>query len=324
MILRQEILKVLKERSGEWVSGEVLSKDLNVSRTTIWKHVKALRDDGYQFESSPRKGYRIMAPADILSAEEVQSGLVTKVFGQKNYVYYRQIDSTNKHARTLAEEGYPEGTMVIAEEQTAGKGRRGREWYSPFNRGIYMSIILRPNLPLRQIPRLSLLTAVALAEVLEETGLRPGIKWPNDILVNGKKIAGILAEIITDMDGVEFIVLGIGININNSSDDFPDDLRTPPTSIMSELGMPGSRVELLQKLLLSLEQHYELLQTDHFTFILEKARRLSTVLGKKVQFDDSGVNIAGMALDLDENGFLLVQDEKGKVHTVISGEINSL
>lgn len=262
--------------------------------------------------------------ADILSAEEVKSGLATKILGQEHYIYCRIIDSTNKYARTLAEEGYPEGTLVIAEEQTAGKGRRGREWYSPLSRGIYMSIILRPDLPLRQMPRLSLMAAAALAEVLVETGLKPGIKWPNDVLVNGKKIAGILAEVITGRDGIEFIILGIGININNPVDEFPDDLRTPPTSIMAELGIPGSRVELLQKLLLSLEQHYELLLTDDFTSILEKARRLSTVLGQKVQFDENGANLAGIALDLDENGFLLVRDEKGKIHTVVSGEIDSL
>ena len=262
--------------------------------------------------------------ADILSAEEVKPGLGTKVFGQEHYIYCRKIDSTNKYARTMAEEGYPEGTLVIAEEQTAGKGRRGREWYSPFSRGIYMSIILRPDLSMHQIPRLSLLTAAALAEVLEEAGLKPGIKWPNDVLINGKKIAGILAEVITGRDGIEFIVLGIGININNPSHEFPDDLRTPPTSVMTELGIPGSRVELLQKLLLSLEQHYELLLTDDFTSILEKARRLSTVLGQKVQFDENGANLAGIALDLDENGFLLVRDEKGKIHTVVSGEIDFL
>jgi BirA family biotin operon repressor/biotin-[acetyl-CoA-carboxylase] ligase len=131
MILREEVLKVLKDHQGEWVSGEALSKNLNVSRTAVWKHIKTLLEQGYQIQSSTRKGYRLCTPADLLSPEEVKPGLMTKVFGQDKYIYYRQTDSTNKRARALAMEGYPEGTVIVAEEQTDGKGRRGRSWYSP-------------------------------------------------------------------------------------------------------------------------------------------------------------------------------------------------
>jgi BirA family biotin operon repressor/biotin-[acetyl-CoA-carboxylase] ligase len=249
---------------------------------------------------------------------------MTKVFGQDKYIYYRQTDSTNKRARALAMEGYPEGTVIVAEEQTDGKGRRGRSWYSPINQGIYMSVILRPTFPLRQISRLSLLAAVALAEALEETGLKPGIKWPNDILINGRKIAGILSEAITDMDSIEFIILGIGININNLLQDFPDDFRTSPTSILAEHGLPGSRIKLFQRLLFSLEKHYDLLQLDNFTPTLEKARHLSVVLGQKVSFDEGGEILSGTAIGLDDNGFLQVRDDNGTLRTVVSGEISQL
>ncbi len=324
MILREEVLKVLKDHQCEWVSGEALSKNLNVSRTAVWKHIKALLEQGYQIQSSPRKGYRICTPADLLSPEEVKPGLMTKVFGQDQYIYYRQTDSTNKRARALAMEGFPEGTVIVAEEQNDGRGRRGRSWYSPINQGIYMSVILRPTFPLRQISRLSLLTAVALAEALEETGLKPGIKWPNDILINGRKIAGILAEAVTDMDSIEFVILGIGININNPPQDFPDDFRTPPTSILAEHGLPGSRIKLVQRLLLSLEQHYHLLQLDNFTPTLEKARHLSVVLGQKVHFDEGGKILSGTAVGLDDNGFLQVRDDNGTLRTVVSGEISQL
>ncbi|MDD3895380.1 MAG: biotin--[acetyl-CoA-carboxylase] ligase [Syntrophomonadaceae bacterium] len=325
MTLRESVLKALKAGNGEWVSGETLSQTLNVSRTAVWKQVQNLSTEGYKIESSPKKGYRISNPVDLLSPEEVKPGLLTEVFGQDNYFYYRQTDSTNKRARALANDGYPEGTVIVAEEQTDGRGRRGRSWYSPSNQGIYMSIILRPAFPLRQISRLSLLAGVASAEALkDELGLQPSIKWPNDILINGRKITGILSEAVTDMDSIEYIVLGIGININNLPQEFPEDFRTPPTSVLAENGQPGSRVKLLRKLLLSLERQYNFLKDDNFTPILEKARRLSMTLGQKVYFDEGSEVISGEAIDLDDKGYLLVRDYKGTIHTVMSGEISLL
>lgn len=325
MALRESVLKALKAGNGEWVSGETLSQTLNVSRTAVWKQVQNLSTEGYIIESSPKKGYRISNPVDLLSPEEVKPGLLTEVFGQDNYFYYRQTDSTNKRARALANDGYPEGTVIVAEEQTDGRGRRGRSWYSPSNQGIYMSIILRPAFPLRQISRLSLLAGVASAEALkDELGLQPSIKWPNDILINGRKITGILSEAVTDMDSIEYIVLGIGININNLPQEFPEDFRTPPTSVLAENGQPGSRVKLLRKLLLSLERQYNFLEDDNFTPILEKARRLSMTLGQKVYFDEGSEVISGEAIDLDDKGYLLVRDYKGTIHTVMSGEISLL
>ena len=264
-----------------------------------------------------------LCPAsDDLTADEVAIGLKTQVFGRDHYIYCPRIDSTNNLAYSLALEGYPEGTVVTAEEQTAGKGRRGREWYSPRGQGIYMSLILKPILPPGQISRIPLLAAVALAEALEESGLKTGIKWPNDILINGKKIAGILAETITNMGNIEAVILGIGININHNVLDFPEGLRTPPTSLRIELGLDSSRTKLLQNLLLFLEQHYYLLQAGNFTYTLEKARRLSTVLGKKINFKVNGSLITGIAFNLDENGFLLIKDREDQVHTIASGEIS--
>ena len=325
MALRKAVLTALKERNGEWVSGEALSKILNVSRTTIWKQVKTLLAEGYEVEASPKKGYRISAVADLLSCEEVRPGLLTEIFGQKEYFYYREIDSTNKRARTLATEGYPEGTVVVAEKQTDGRGRRGRNWYSPSNQGIYVSIILRPVFPLKQLSRVSLLTAVAVAEALEqELNLQPSIKWPNDILIDGKKIAGILSEAVTDMDSIEYIVIGIGLNINNPPQDFPADLRTPATSALAENDHPGSRIKVLRRLLLSLEKHYNLLQSGDFAHTLEIARRLSLVIGQEVRLEESNIFISGLAIDIDDSGFLLVQDQTGSIHTIMSGEINVL
>lgn len=323
MTLRDAVLTALKEGQGEWVSGEALSESLRVSRTAVWKQVKTLLAEGYEIESSPKKGYRIRAAADLLSPEEVCPGLATEVFGRKDYFYYREIDSTNNRARALASEGYPEGTIVAAEMQTAGRGRRGRSWYSPARQGIYVSIILRPELPLKELSRISLVAAAAVAETLEsELNLNPGIKWPNDVLVDNRKISGILSEAVTDMDGVEYIVVGIGLNINNEIEDFPQDLRTAPTSARALIAGTVSRVVVLQGLLEHLEYYYRQLTTGNFSAALDKARSLSMVIGREVRLDTVNGFIAGTAFDIDDNGFLLVRDGEGAVHTIMSGEIS--
>lgn len=325
MTLREAVLTALKERKGEWVSGEALSESLKVSRTAVWKQVKTLLAEGYEVESAPKKGYRISATADLLSPEEVCAGLTTKVFGRQDYFYYREIDSTNNRARVLASEGYPEGTVVVAETQTAGRGRRGRSWYSPAKQGIYVSVILRPVLPLKEISRVSLVTAVAVAATLEsELNLQPRIKWPNDVLVDNKKIAGILSEAVTDMDGVEYIVVGIGLNINNKIQDFPTDFRTPATSALAEHDHPDSRIQVLQGLLLHLESYYQQLLAGNFAMTLDKARSLSMVIGQEIRLDTVNGFTVGKAIDIDASGFLLVLDQQGTTHTIMSGEISIL
>ncbi len=325
MTLRQSVLQALKENNGEWISGEGLSTSLNVSRTMVWKQIKQLQTEGYIVESSSRKGYRLLACPDILTAEEVCPGLTTEVLGRRDYFYYASVDSTNKQARILASEGYPEGTIVVADMQTEGRGRRGRNWYSPAGQGMYMSLILRPQMPLKEISRISLMIAVALAETLqEELDLPARIKWPNDILINNKKIAGILSEVITDMDRIEYIVVGIGLNINNPENNFPDDFRTDPTSVLAEKKQPVLRVKLMQRLLARLEHHYFMLQRGNFAETLATGKRLSMVIGQKVSLETSQGLVTGLAVDIDDDGFLLVDDGAGGLHTVISGEIDIL
>jgi len=322
MNLRNEILSALRLHIGEWVSGETLSDKLNVSRTTIWKELKKLQTGGYLIESSTKKGYRFIAPPDIVSPEEVLPGLRTDQFGMEHYLYFREIDSTNNYARKLAADNYPEGTVVVADQQKAGRGRRGRTWYSPEGKGLYLSLILRPRIPLKELSRLSLVAAAALATTLEEEfGLLPQIKWPNDILIKGRKVAGILTEAVTDMDGVEYIVTGIGINVNNDAGEFPDDFPTPATSLKKELGHPCSRVGLVQGLLYYLEREYKQVISGDFSPILDKVRKISAVIGKQVRLDDINGVLVGKAIDIDHNGFLCVLDDKGVTHTVMSGEI---
>lgn len=321
MTVREAVLRAIREGQGQWVSGEALSQNLNVSRTTIWKQIKTLQSEGYTIETSPKKGYRILIFPDILSPEEVRGGLQTAVFGQEHYFYFQEIDSTNNYARQLAAKGYPEGTLVIAERQTAGRGRRGRQWHSEPAQGIFMSLILRPSLPVKELSRITMFIAVAIVETLNEVGIKSGIKWPNDVLINGRKIAGILTEAVTDMDGIEYIVTGIGLNVNIPIKDFPEEFRSIGTSVREETGRVVPRVELLQLLLLQLENRYQQLISGGFSEILEKVRSLSLVIGHDIKIDSVNGISNGRAIDIDNNGFLMVRDAMGNIHHVMSGEI---
>jgi len=321
MTVREAVLRAIREGQGQWVSGEALSQSLNVTRTTIWKQIKTLQSEGYAIETSPKKGYRLSIFPDILSPEEVKVGLQTTVFGQEHYFYFREIDSTNNFAKQLAAEGYPEGTLVIAERQTAGRGRRGRQWHSEPGQGIFMSLILRPILPVKELSRITMFIAVAIVETLNEVGIKSGIKWPNDVLINGRKIAGILTEAVTDMDGIEYIVTGIGLNVNTLIKDFPEEFRSIATSVREEAGRVVPRVELLRVLLLQLENRYQQLISGGFSEILEKVRSLSLVIGHDIQIDSVNGITNGQAIDIDNNGFLMVRDAMGNIHHVMSGEI---
>jgi len=321
MRLREAVLGAIREEQGQWVSGERLSMSLKVSRTTIWKQIKILQSEGYAIESSPKKGYRLSMIPDILSPEEVKDGLQTQLFGREHYYYFKEIDSTNNYAKTLAADGHPEGTVVIAESQSSGRGRRGRQWYSDSGQGIFLSLILRPPLPVNELSRINMAIALAIVDALQEVGIKSGIKWPNDILIKDRKIAGILTEAITDMDGIEFIVSGIGLNVNTLIEDFPAELRPIVTSVREEAGRMVSRVHLLQILLLKLEQRYQQLISGAFTEILEQVRTLSLVIGRAITIKQLGGITEGRAIDIDNNGFLLVRDGQGNIHHLMSGEV---
>ena len=221
MVTKDQLLVYLKEKRRTWISGELLSDELSVSRSAVWKHIRKLREEGYVIESSPKKGYLLRRDSDLLLPNEIRHGLNTKVFGKKDIEYFKEIDSTNTKAKDLAQGGAPEGTVVIAEKQTKGRGRRGRTWLSPEGDGIYATLILRPAMSPGEAPRITLMTAVAVAEaLLSLIQIDIRIKWPNDILVNGRKLAGILTEITADMDAVNYIVVGLGLNVNNLMLDF--------------------------------------------------------------------------------------------------------
>lgn len=217
-----KLLMLLLSKKGTFISGEELSKEYGVTRSAIWKQINVLRDMGYIIRSSPRLGYMIDKSPDLLIPEEIWSKNNLTVLGNKIY-YYSVIGSTNEAAKKLAQEGTPHGTLLIAERQEKARGRMGRAWSSPHG-GIWLSIILRPNLAPQEAPKLTMMTAVAVTEaIIEKTGINARIKWPNDILIDGEKACGILTEMSAEMDAVNYVIVGIGINVNN--EDFPSELK---------------------------------------------------------------------------------------------------
>ena len=325
MSTKNQLLLHLKENKENWVSGELLSNTMTISRSAVWKHIRKLREDGYLIESSPKKGYLFRKSSDLLLEEEIREGLGTKLFGRKNIVYFKETDSTNLRARDLAVSGAPEGTLVISEEQTSGKGRRGRSWFSPSGKGIYTSLILRPAIPPSGAPMIVLMTSIAVAETLfQQTQLEPTIKWPNDILVNGKKIAGILIEIGTEMDAVNHVVVGLGLNVNIPYTCFPDEIRNDSTSVLIETGKSIPRINLICGYLKRCEEYYNMFTNGQFEEITNRWKTFSNIAGKQITVDLPGKRYAGQVSHIDNDGVLVIKNSNGEVHRIFSGDITLL
>lgn len=320
---RELLLHHLKEGRGTWVSGQFLSERMAMSRSAVWKQVGALKADGYGIESSTRKGYRLVGVPDLLRIEEVRDGLQTRVLGRTEARHYRETDSTNSRARELAAGGAPEGTLVVAEGQSRGRGRRERAWFSPPFLGVYASLVLRPSIPPGEAPRMAILAAVAVAEAIRsETGLPVTIKWPNDILAGGRKIAGILLELATDMGAVDYLVIGVGINVNVPSGLFPPEIRPLATSVLIETGSEIPRVGLLRRCLESLDIWYDRFTAEGFAPVLACWKAMSRMIGQRVVVQVPGRDLAGIVTDVDENGFLLLRDDGGRDHRIFSGDVS--
>ncbi len=314
------ILELLRRQEG-FLSGEDIGRELSITRAAVWKGIKKLREEGYEIEAVTNRGYRLTNPETMYNKRELEQGLKTKTMGQTIY-FYEETDTTNNRARELALEGAPEGTLVVAEKQTAGRGRRGKVWESPLGTGIWMSLVLRPQIAPAEASVLTLLCGLATAEAIEaETGLSAGIKWPNDILINGKKAVGILTEMDCEMSEVHFVIPGIGINVNTAS--FPPEIADIATSLYLECGKTVSRRRLVHKVLERLEEHYEtFLRTGSFAAMLEDYRKHCITLGKEVHVLGREPFFAE-ALDITPEGELLVRRaDNGKEEVVFSGEVS--
>jgi BirA family biotin operon repressor/biotin-[acetyl-CoA-carboxylase] ligase len=314
------VLAFLAEAGDETVSGEAISDKLGLSRAAVWKHVEALRAQGYRIDAVASRGYRLVAIPDRLGPLELRPLLATHDLGQTLHAF-EELPSTNDRARELAEEGAEHGEVVIAEAQTAGRGRRGRTWISVPRRNVYLSVILRPELPPARAPELTLVGAIAVCDALRDAGVDAGIKWPNDVLAGGRKIAGILTELAAEPDRVQWVVVGIGVNVNARAEDFPEELRGEATSVLLERGEPAPRAlfaaALLSRLEALVDQHAE----EGFAPIRAAWKERSVTLGREVLVRADGRDVTGVAEDVDEAGALLVRTPAGALERILAGDV---
>ncbi|MCK4857038.1 MAG: biotin--[acetyl-CoA-carboxylase] ligase [candidate division Zixibacteria bacterium] len=318
--LQIRLLSYLRQKSGSALSTEELAEILRVSPLTIAQSLEELSQEGYHFTRSDEGEIAGFAAPDRLLAHEIIAGLPTKVLGRQIYSF-ETITSTNVEAYSLALRDEPEGTLVVAEEQSGGKGRLGRDWHSPPRQGIYASLILRPQISPALAPGFSLVVAVNLVECISELlGIEAKIKWPNDVLIDGRKVAGILTELAAGADVVRFLIVGVGININQDIADFPAEIADKATSLKIVSGAPVNRVELLQKLLIKLEKRYLHFITDGLAAQLDTIKAHSSVLSRQIAFRRGGKSISGRAIDINGEGMLLVEVD-GEVMTLAAGEI---
>lgn len=320
--MKETILRLLKERRPEYVSGEEICRSLNVSRTAVWKHIQALREKGYEIEARSRAGYMLTGIPDRLFPEEIGDGLATRFLGRTVY-YCDSVSSTNNLAKELAGQGAADGTLVVAEEQTGGKGRLGRQWCSAKYKGSFFSFILFPPLMPQEANMVTLITAVAMASaVRDETGVAAGIKWPNDLLVNGKKICGILTELSAEMERINYMVVGVGLNVNQEKNDFPEEVSASATSLKDQTGSNISRVKLVQAFLLEFEKWYLLALENGFAPVLARWKEMSVSLNCPVRIHNPNSSWDGWAEDIDSDGALLLRLPGGEIKRVISGEVS--
>jgi len=314
--MQERIIQFLKESDG-YISGEEMSQRLKMSRAAIWKHMQELRALGYEIAAVPHLGYQLVTCPDRILSYAVQSGLNTKIIGKK-IIVLETVTSTMDEAFRLGMDGCPEGTVVCAEAQSKGRGRLGRSWISPKARGLYFSFVLRPNLPLNQLAQLTLMSAVAVAEAIEGVSkLKPLIKWPNDILLGTHKLAGILTELRAESDQVKFVVVGIGLNVNASL----HQLIPGASSLKMAAGHSFDRTQVFQAILRSLEKWYVKLLHHEFAQVMEEWKKRSATLKKRVRITDPAGVIEGEAIDLDEDGALLIRKDNGIVVKKTAGDV---
>lgn len=283
--------------------------------------IKDKMDEGYMIKSSTKEGYTLVGSPDVLAPAEIKAGLKTSMMG-KNIHYFKETESTNILARDMAG-SVDEGTVVIAESQTGGRGRMGRKWISPEG-GIWLSVVLKPRMQPLHAPRITLLAGVAVAKTIRNFGLPAKIKWPNDVLINGKKVCGILTEIGAEMDSIQYVVVGVGIDANVDTETFPEEFRDSSTSLKNELGYDINRVEFVQKLLIELESLYLKFQKEGFTSIIEEWRMMSATIGQWVKITTQSRIMYGEAVGVDSDGALILETGEGRLEKIVAGNCEHL
>jgi BirA family transcriptional regulator, biotin operon repressor / biotin---[acetyl-CoA-carboxylase] ligase len=318
------VLAFLVDSGDDFTSGEALSDKLGLSRTAVWKYVDSLRNKGYRIDAIPARGYKLVEVPDRLTSLELSPLLNTHDLGRGIH-HHETVPSTNQVAFELATDGAAHGEVVIAEQQTQGRGRRGRTWVSPAQKNLYLSIILRPEqLPPQRAPELTLVAAVALAETIREAGIDAEIKWPNDVHVGGRKLAGILTELSAEPERVHFAILGIGVNLNATAEDFPPELRELATSLSEIRGERIPRALFAAALLSSLEKWLDLHAAEGFEPVRAAWKLMSSTLGQEILVKTEKSELRGTAVDVDASGALVVETAPGKVERVHAGDVEQV
>ncbi|MGE5174528.1 MAG: biotin--[acetyl-CoA-carboxylase] ligase [Betaproteobacteria bacterium] len=319
---KEKILNLLRSSRSGFLSGEELARKCGISRTMVWKHIKSLEREGFGIEAVPSQGYRITTAPDVLRLSDIKPGLKTKVIG-KDIRLLPKVASTNTLAMEMASNGAPEGTVVIAETQTGGKGRLGRTWISPKG-NIYLSVILRPEIPIYKAPLITLMGAVAAVSAVGkqcEPGAR--IKWPNDILISGKKVGGLLTEMSAEQDRIRHIVLGIGVDVNMELENLPADMRAQTTTLSAETGEKINRTALLQQLLRELDHWYRVFLANEQD-VLREWTSLNMTVGNRVAVSGVGERLEGLAQGIDSEGRLVIRLDDGAIHRAAAGNVTIL
>jgi BirA family biotin operon repressor/biotin-[acetyl-CoA-carboxylase] ligase len=322
--MKEQVLALLTAQEGDYLSGETMSERLLVSRAAIWKAIEMLREDGYTIEAAPRRGYRLVNSPDRLTAGSILPHLATDDQRQR-LICLDTVDSTNNYAKTLAMEGAVSGTVIVADEQTGGRGRLGRSFQSPKGKGIYVTELFRPQLSPAQAVNLTAYVAVALCDGIQEaTGVRPAIKWTNDIVLGGKKLCGILTEMAVEGESgtLQYIITGIGINANHTPEDFSPDVRPMATSLMQQLGHPVNRGKLCACFLNALETMYAHWEKGEDGGYWQRYRSDCLTLGKPVRLIRGDKTEEAFAEDIDRDFGLIVRHPDGRRETVTTGEVS--
>lgn len=318
--MKEEILRLLRSADG-YISGQELCNRFGVSRTAVWKAINQLKEAGYEIEAQQNKGYRLMAAPDLMTEAEIKSLMHTE-WVAKEVLYFDTIDSTNTKAQELAEKGYPSGTLVVADKQESGKGRRGRSWVSPSGTGIFMTLMIKPDINPNNASMLTLVAALAVAKAITSvTGEEALIKWPNDIVVNGKKVCGILTEMNAQFDYINHIVVGIGINVHNES--FPEEISQMASSLMIEAGGKRfHRAQIIAETMLYFEQYYDtFLKTQDLSALVREYDELLVNRNKSVRVLDPKEPFDGKAMGITPKGELIVDTWESR-KLVSSGEVS--
>lgn len=306
-----DVLILLKRERERFLTSRDIAEALSITRNNVYDTIAYLRESGYEIEANRREGYRLLNIPDILSPVEIVSGLKTKKLGYRVYSY-NSVGSTNDLAHDLAKTGFPEGTLVIAESQTRGKGRLGRNWHSPKGSGLYFSLIVRPNIAPDRVAGLSLVAGLAIVRAIRTlAGIEAQTKWPNDVLFQAKKLAGVLVEMAAELDRVNYLIVGCGINVGHQRKDFPFSLQRKATSLKIITKEKFSRVALLQLILKEFEKLYENFIAYGFDYLSEELLNSSAIMGKRITLRIGNEKVTGKAVGFDNLGQLVVKNKKG-------------